>query len=141
MNKEKTVHVLALHTVSESDGLGGTISHHRGEVFQLDEGLLERLKRHGAARLATSAEVAESKKSGVVSDLADPVVSGRSYSQVEAASARVAPVGDVAIPNDSRVETTGDDLGLDDVGGDGKTTTNAAATKTAGKTTTKAKAK
>ena len=55
MNKALLIWALALHTVTRADALGGTISHPRGNLFQVDEAELDRLRRHGAARRATDA--------------------------------------------------------------------------------------
>ena len=78
MSKETlaVIMVLALHTVTRPDELGGTEDHPRGSVFEVEESELARLKNCGAVREATKEEIRDAKKGNL--NIVDPT-SYRSY--------------------------------------------------------------
>lgn len=95
MSKEALVlvAVLALHTVTRPDDLGGSEDHPRGTVFEVDESELERLERVGAARKATKEEIKDAKNGSV--NVVDPIAH-RSYAEVAREAQVAAHSGEVA---------------------------------------------
>lgn len=96
MSKENLalVMVLALHTVSRPDDLGGTEDHPRGTVFEVEESELARLEACGAARKATKEEIKEAKSGSL--NVIEPAAH-RNYADVDReANIAAAANGEVA---------------------------------------------
>lgn len=95
MSKETAlVSVLALHTVTRPDDLGGLDTHTRGSIFEVEENELERLERVGAVRRSTKEEAKTVEKGGTV-DIDGAATGGRPYSEI-AAESKAQVKGEVA---------------------------------------------